>query len=127
MNSSKAAISVVHAPDSCSRTLPRSASVAAAGICSITRSRYASAAASGSMFIACSRGAPGTSRGSRPSCTPSISSRFDAGSVLTSSTLRPASASASAQAQASEVLPTPPLPVKNRKRGGFRSSDSVGN
>ena len=29
-----------------------------------------------------------------------------------------------AQAQASEVLPTPPLPVKNRKRGGSCNSDS---
>ena len=48
---------------------------------------------------------------------PSTSSRFDAGSVLTSSTRFPASARATAVALATEVLPTPPLPVKNRLRG----------
>ena len=47
----------------------------------------------------------------------------DAGSVLTSSTRFPASASVTAVAQASEVLPTPPLPVKNSPRvGSFRNS-----
>ena len=46
-------------------------------------------------------------------------------SPLTSSTCLPASASDSAQAQASEVVPTPPLPVKKRKRGGSFSNDSV--
>ena len=44
----------------------------------------------------------------------STSSRFDAGSVLTSSTRRPRSASATAVAQATLVLPTPPLPVKKQ-------------
>jgi hypothetical protein len=49
-----------------------------------------------------------------PSITPSTSSRLEAGSVLTSNTRLPASASFKAVAQDSEVLPTPPLPVKNR-------------
>ena len=40
-----------------------------------------------------------------------------AGSVLTKSTRRPLSASRTALAQASDVLPTPPLPVKNKCRG----------
>ena len=39
--------------------------------------------------------------------------------MLTSSTRRPASASWIAVAQAIEVLPTPPLPVKKRKRGAL--------
>ena len=38
--------------------------------------------------------------------------------VLTSSTRFPARAREMAVAQAMEVFPTPPLPVKNRKRGG---------
>ncbi len=50
---------------------------------------------------------------------------LDAGSVLTSNTWRPASASVIAVAQAIEVLPTPPLPVKNRKRGA-RSRNFIG-
>ena len=37
--------------------------------------------------------------------------------MLTSRTFRPRSARCSAVAQASDVLPTPPLPVKKRKRG----------
>ena len=61
-------------------------------------------------------------RGRRPAgcprARPSISSRLEAGSVLTSSTDLPPSASDRAVAQAIEVLPTPPLPVKNRKRVG---------
>ena len=40
------------------------------------------------------------------------------GSVLTNNTRWPCSASSTAVAQAIEVLPTPPLPVKKRKRGG---------
>ena len=55
---------------------------------------------------------PGTGVGWSESATPSISSRFDAGSVLTRRTRRPASASRMAVAQASAVFPTPPLPVK---------------
>ena len=46
-------------------------------------------------------------------------------SVLMSSTRFPASASRTAAAHATEVLPTPPLPVKNRTRvGAFRNSMS---
>ncbi len=78
------------------------------------RSRYSLAATSGSRFIASSLGTPGTAVGEEPSLTPSTSSRFEAGSVLTSNTRRPWSASAMAVAQEMDVLPTPPLPVKNR-------------
>jgi hypothetical protein len=49
--------------------------------------------------------------------TPKTWPTLEAGSVLTSSTFRPAPARCTAAAQAMEVLPTPPLPVKNRKRG----------
>ena len=49
---------------------------------------------------------------------PNTCPTLEAGSVLTSSTRCPPSASWMAVAQAIEVLPTPPLPVKNRKRGG---------
>ena len=42
---------------------------------------------------------------------------LEAGSVLTSSTRLPLSARLSAVAQASEVLPTPPLPVKKTNLG----------
>ena len=59
-------------------------------------------------------GTPGTVVGVLESRTPNTSSRFDAGSVLTSSTRLPPSASVTAVAQAREVFPTPPLPVKNR-------------
>src|ERR1035441_296599 len=70
------------------------------------------------MFRAERRGIPGTALASEPSVTPRTSSRFDAGSVLTSSTRRPRSASATAEAHARDVFPTPPLPVKNRNRVG---------
>jgi hypothetical protein len=70
------------------------------------------------MFMAAKPTAPGTGVGLSLSATPSISSRFDAGSVLTSRTDLPASDNDSATAQAREVLPTPPLPVKNRFRIG---------
>ena len=59
-------------------------------------------------------GAPVTAVGVLWSSTPSISSRLEAASVLTNSTAFPLSDSASAVAVDSEVLPTPPLPVKNR-------------
>ena len=71
------------------------------------------------MFSTDRPGAPGTGTGVLRSSMPSISSRFDAASVLTSSTFLPASASVSAAAVDSEVLPTPPLPVKNRCRVGW--------
>src|SRR5450759_513808 len=66
------------------------------------------------MLRADSRGTRGTCLAAPDSSTPSTSSRFDAGSVLTSSTRRPASARSMAVAQAVDVLPAPPLPVKNR-------------
>jgi hypothetical protein len=54
-----------------------------------------------------------------PIVRPNTCPTFDAGSVLTSSTCLPASANCTAAAQAMEVLPTPPLPVKNMKRGAL--------
>ena len=53
-----------------------------------------------------------------PIVSPKTWPTFDAGSVLTSSTRLPWRASVIAVAHAMEVLPTPPLPVKNRNRGG---------
>ena len=72
----------------------------------------------GSMFMAHSPWAPGTGDGRSVNGNPSISSRFEAGSVLTRRTDLPASANAKETAQAMEVLPTPPFPVKKRWRGG---------
>src|SRR5438105_7954652 len=57
-------------------------------------------------------------RGVWASGTSNTSSRFEAGSVLTSSTRLPAAARLTATAHETEVLPTPPLPVKNRLRVG---------
>src|SRR5512135_177332 len=68
------------------------------------------------MFIAQRPGTPGTGVGRPASSTPKTSSRFEAGSVLTRSTRWPRSARPTAVAPATEVLPTPPLPVKNRFR-----------
>src|SRR5690606_16019558 len=61
-------------------------------------------------------GTPGTASGDDVvgSAMPNTSARLLAGSVETMSTRRPASASAIAAAAAHDVLPTPPLPVKNR-------------
>src|SRR5664280_2624079 len=70
------------------------------------------------MFNAKRLGTPGICVGVEVNCWPRTSSRLDAGSVLTSSTLRPRSARAMAEAQARDVFPTPPLPVKKRKREG---------
>src|SRR5450759_3278789 len=54
---------------------------------------------------------------------PMVTSRtwltLDAGSVLTSRTRLPWLTRCKAVAQATEVLPAPPLPVKNRNRGGL--------
>jgi hypothetical protein len=106
-NSSKEAISVVQAPESCSRTVSRS-SAEAWSIWASTRWRYWSAATCGSMFSTDRPGTAGTGTGALRSGTPSISSRLEAASVLTSSTRRPWSASWMAVAVDSEVLPTPP-------------------
>ena len=64
---------------------------------------------------------PGTNSGAAPTFISNTSSRFDAGSVLTMSTWRPASANPSATLLATVVLPTPPLPVKNRNGVSERS------
>ena len=56
---------------------------------------------------------PGTALRTAPTATPNTSARFDAGSVLTISTCRPASPNATATALATVVFPTPPLPVKS--------------
>ena len=116
VNSSKAAISTVHAPESCSSMLATAASGSTPRYGPTTRSRYACAEASGSMFSADRPGTSGTGVGTPFSCTPNTSSRFEAGSVLTSNTRPPRSARATAVAQASDVFPTPPFPVKNRMR-----------
>ena len=63
-------------------------------------------------------GAPGTGVGVLRKGTPSISSRLEAASVLTSRVRTPLSARAKAVAVDNDVLPTPPLPVKNRCRVG---------
>src|SRR6516162_4063234 len=55
--------------------------------------------------------------GRTPSCVSRTAPRFEAGSVLTISTSRPASPRRTALAHAKDVLPTPPLPVKKRWRG----------
>src|SRR5512135_1862257 len=68
------------------------------------------------MFIAQRPGTPGTGVGWPASSTPKTSSRFEAGSVLTRSTRWPWSARPTVVAPATEVLPTPPFPVKNRLR-----------
>src|ERR1035437_4682638 len=70
------------------------------------------------MFNAKRFGTPGICVGVEANCWPRTSSRLDAGSVLTSKTRRPRSARAMAEAQARDVFPTPPLPVKKRKREG---------
>ncbi len=53
-----------------------------------------------------------------PIVTPRTWPTLEAGSVLTSRTRLPCRARCSAVAQATEVLPTPPLPVKNTNLGG---------
>src|SRR3989344_294573 len=54
-----------------------------------------------------------------PMVVPKTCPTLDAGSVLTSNTREPDLANCTAVAHASDVLPTPPLPVNNRKRGGW--------
>src|SRR5450759_3534636 len=54
-----------------------------------------------------------------PMVTPRTWLTLDAGSVLTSRTRLPWLTRCKAVAQATEVLPAPPLPVKNRNRGGL--------
>src|SRR5512135_3534771 len=71
------------------------------------------------MLRTCRCSAPETAAGMLLKGTSSISSRLDARSVLTKSTDFPPSASAKDVAHAIEVLPTPPFPVKNKKRVGL--------
>ena len=61
-----------------------------------------------------------------PIAVPKTWPMFAAGSVLTRSTRRPASVKANAVAHAIDVLPTPPLPVKNRNRGASTRKWGVG-
>src|SRR5450631_3385742 len=74
------------------------------------------------MFIAESPATFGTGVGLSFRAISSISSRFDAGSVLTSRTRNPRSARPMAVAHAREVFPTPPLPVKNKNVVGAISA-----
>src|SRR4051812_32692448 len=81
---------------------------------SIQRARAASASSS----TACSDPRrTGTARGRGPSRCRRASPRECAGSVDTTRTRPPDSAAAAAAALEQVVLPTPPLPPKNRKRG----------
>src|ERR1039457_6275341 len=75
------------------------------------------------MFSANSPSAPGIAVGELDNRTPRTSSRFDAGSVLTSNTFRPCWAIDTDAAHASDVLPTPPLPVKKRMRSEEHTSE----
>ena len=88
-NSSNAAISVVQAPDSCSRTVARSASVEPGA----HLLQHAPTIVLGrGLRIDVHGEQTGRARnlaGASVSCVPSISSRFEAGSVLTSRTDRP--------------------------------------
>src|SRR5687767_11216734 len=74
-----------------------------------------SSARSASISAACRPAAPRTARGRAASETPSASASECAGSVETSSTRWCARAAPRAAAAAHVVLPTPPLPPKNRK------------
>jgi anti-sigma factor RsiW len=117
---------MVTSGDSCSSMLAIAAAGRTPRYGPTTCSRYVRAACSGSMFSADSPATLGTPVGAAPSATPSTSSRFEAGSVLTSRTRLPASARPIAVAHAAEVLPTPPLPVKNRTRVGCWISVDMG-
>jgi hypothetical protein len=78
------------------------------------------------MFMAERPGTSEIGRGVSVSVRPNISSKLDAGSVLTNSTLFPTSAKTMATAQARDVFPTPPFPVKNSCGGGARRSPRSG-
>lgn len=76
------------------------------------RSRYAAAAPPGSISSVVTPGTAAMVVIRFPISTPNTWPTFDAGSVETNKTRRPASARQTAIAQASEVLPTPPLPLR---------------
>src|SRR5699024_11935616 len=80
-----------------------------------TFSLYSFADISGSIFAIKRFSNCSTAVGLLVNSTLKTSCKFDAGSVLTSSTFFPFSAKDTAVAQAVDVLPTPPLPVKNKK------------
>ncbi len=109
VNSSKAAISVVQAPESCSSIPARAFSGRLPRIGSRMRARYSAAAASGSISSALRPETESMAVTWLPIATPNTCPTFEAGSVPTSRTRLPASASCTAAAQASEVFPTPPL------------------
>src|SRR5690606_17196573 len=83
------------------------------------RSRYACAAACGSISSAHRFATAAIAVMRLPMRSPKTCPTLEAGSVLTRSTRLPWAASCTAVAQAMEVLPTPPLPVKKRNRGGW--------
>ena len=83
------------------------------------RSRYASAACCGSISNADRPSTAEISVMVFPTVSPKTCPTLEAGSVLTSRTFFPSRARVIAEAHAMEVLPTPPLPVKNRNRGAL--------
>ena len=125
VNSLKEAISVVQAPDNCSSIEATSAGGSRPRTGPTMRSRYCAAACSGSISRAERPGTAAIGVTVLPMPTPKTWPTLEAGSVLTSSTDAPPSARRTALAQAMEVLPTPPLPVKKRKRGARSRKSGV--
>ena len=119
-NSSNAAISVVHAPESCSRMVWSSSSVFTPPYGAMTRSRYASRRPPdrrswrrGPVRLALCVGAfPSSCRASRRGSTPDRCSPAARACPRSARERR---------AHASAVFPTPPLPVKKRCREGERN------
>ena len=110
---------MVQEPESCSVMEATSASGSRPRTGPTMRSRYASAAWSGSISSADNPGTSGTAVMMLPIVSPNTCPTLEAGSVLTNKTFLPWPARRIAVAHATEVLPTPPLPVKKRKRGGW--------
>ena len=111
-NSLNAAISTVHEPDNCSSifSITESGSFSLYG--AITLSLYSAAACTGSRFATTRLGTFFISTPLLLRTVLNTSCRLDAGSVLTSNVFFPSSASFTAVAHATDVLPTPPFPVK---------------
>ncbi len=114
VNSLNEAISVVQDPESDSVTERNSSSGIIPRSGPTIRSRYCSTASSGSISSATSPGTSVIGVMRLPTVWPKTWPMFEAGSVLTSNTVLPASTNSSAVAQAIDVLPTPPLPVKKK-------------
>src|SRR5674476_1458198 len=110
---------MVQEPDSCSVIDASSLSGRSPRTGAMIRSRYASAACSGLISIADSPGTCSMGVTAFPMVTPRTWLTLEAGSVLTSRTRLPWLTRCKAVAQATDVLPAPPLPVKNRNRGGL--------